>query len=95
MRAKMTPFIYRCPVTGRNVQGFFAAEVKETETYEPVTCALCTRVHQSLNRQNARSGKRKKGDSPIKQVAFVWTDRGGGKLAAFVCWHQRLSREVF
>ena len=43
----MVPFIYRCPVTGLNVQGLFADEVpaKETDTYEAVTCTACTRVH--------------------------------------------------
>jgi len=52
----MVPFIYRSPITGRNVQGFFADELppKETETYEPVTCVLCTRVHL-VNRSTGKT----------------------------------------
>jgi hypothetical protein len=58
----MVPFIYRCPITSRNVQGFFADEVppKETETYESVTCVgLHARASSKpLNRQDTRRGKR-------------------------------------
>jgi hypothetical protein len=53
---KMVPFVYRCPATGLNVQGFFADEVpaKETDTYEPVTCTACTRVHL-VNRSTGKT----------------------------------------
>jgi hypothetical protein len=52
----MVPFIYRCPVTGLNVQGLFADEVpaKGTDTYEAVTCAACTRVHL-INRSTGKT----------------------------------------
>jgi len=43
----MATFIYRCPTTGRNVQGWFADEVSanEGESYEAVTCLACKQVH--------------------------------------------------
>jgi hypothetical protein len=42
----MPLFIYRCPVTGRQVQGFSADDVSEdTHTYEPVRCVPCKRFH--------------------------------------------------
>jgi hypothetical protein len=43
----MIPFIYRCPTTGLNVQGLSADAVRvdHAETYESVTCPVCTRVH--------------------------------------------------
>ena len=51
----MVPFIYRCPPTGLNVQGLFADQVpEETETYESVTCPVCTRVHL-VNRSTGRT----------------------------------------
>ncbi len=46
----MRTFIYRCPRTGLNVQGWFADEpfVHDDRTsadYETVTCLACTGVH--------------------------------------------------
>ena len=43
----MPPFIYRCPNTGLNVQGWIADDPTEGngETYQPVPCTLCTRQH--------------------------------------------------
>jgi hypothetical protein len=41
----MPTFLYRCPNTGRNVQGFIADEPTENDSYYPVTCTACTRVH--------------------------------------------------
>jgi hypothetical protein len=43
----MPSFIYRCPPTGLNVQGWVADDPNEdeAETYEAVTCMACTRVH--------------------------------------------------
>ncbi len=51
----MVPFIYRCPTTGLNVQGLFADKVpaKETDTFEPITCVVCTRVHL-INRSTGK-----------------------------------------
>src|SRR4029077_18538586 len=39
--------IYRCPITGLKIQGLFAEEVppENANTYEPVSCLACTRVH--------------------------------------------------
>lgn len=50
---EMALFVYRCPNTGLNVQGFdvqgFAADdpTKEDDdsTFKAVTCTVCTRVH--------------------------------------------------
>ena len=52
----MVPFIYRCPNTGLNVQGLFAEDVPpaNAETYETVTCPVCTRVHL-VNRSTGRA----------------------------------------
>ena len=43
----MTTFIYRCPVTGYNVQGLLADHHAGTDrnVYESVTCTACGRVH--------------------------------------------------
>ena len=52
----MVSFIYRCPVTGLKVQGLFADEVlpENANTYEPVTCLACTRVHL-VNRSSGKT----------------------------------------
>jgi hypothetical protein len=39
----MIAFIYRCPRTGQQVQGWAADHLAEGETYEPVTCTACGR----------------------------------------------------
>jgi len=43
----MAPFLYRCPNTGLNVQGWVADDPTEgeAELYEAVTCIACTQVH--------------------------------------------------
>jgi hypothetical protein len=42
----MAVFIYRCPSTGLNVQGFLAdAPAQDDESFELVNCAVCARVH--------------------------------------------------
>lgn len=43
----MNAFIYRCPTTALNVQGWFADEVGDDEetAYETVTCLACSQVH--------------------------------------------------
>jgi hypothetical protein len=43
----MTAFLYRCPNTGRNVQGWIADDPTEgkAERFEAVTCLICARVH--------------------------------------------------
>ena len=46
----MAPFLYRCPNTGLNVQGFAA---DPTDNFELVTCLVCKRVHLV----NPRTGK--------------------------------------
>ena len=49
----MIPFTYRCPRTGQQVQGWAADDLTEGETYEPVTCTACGRIHLV----NPKSGK--------------------------------------
>jgi len=49
----MFHFIYRCPRTGQQVQGWTADDLTEVEIYEPVTCTACGRVHLI----NPKSGK--------------------------------------
>ncbi len=43
----MAAFIFRCPATGFNVQGWVANDPTdgEDESYEAVTCTICSRVH--------------------------------------------------
>jgi hypothetical protein len=42
----MPPFLYRCPNTGQNVQGFTAEEVNGNDNvYETITCLACQQVH--------------------------------------------------
>jgi hypothetical protein len=44
----MATFIFRCPITGQNVQGWFADDGSPengNESYETVTCTACTMVH--------------------------------------------------
>jgi hypothetical protein len=40
-------FVFRCPNTGLNVQGWVADDPTEREEgfYESVTCTACARVH--------------------------------------------------
>jgi hypothetical protein len=39
-------FLYRCPNTGRTVQGWSADEVTDDdEIYQSFECTFCTRVH--------------------------------------------------
>jgi hypothetical protein len=43
----MAAFIYRCPATGYNVQGFVADDPTNVSegVFQPVTCTVCARVH--------------------------------------------------
>ena len=42
----MLLFMYRCPITGREAQGFSADDVSEDHrVYEPVTCPVCHTAH--------------------------------------------------
>jgi hypothetical protein len=41
----MAVFIFRCPSTGLNVQGFIADDPGDDAAYELVTCTACTRIH--------------------------------------------------
>ena len=42
-----TTFVYRCPITGYNVQGFIADNPAEKNghVYESLTCIVCKRIH--------------------------------------------------
>jgi len=43
----MATFVYRCPSTGLNVQGWAADDPSENNgsPYRTVTCVMCQRVH--------------------------------------------------
>ena len=43
----MAAFIYRCPVTGYNVQAFIADDPTKgrEDAFQSVTCTVCGRVH--------------------------------------------------
>jgi hypothetical protein len=42
----MAAFIYRCPVTGYNVQAFVADDpTKVADAFRSMTCTVCARVH--------------------------------------------------
>jgi hypothetical protein len=42
----MPLFLFRCPTTGRMVQGFSPDDVSvDQNTYEPILCAACQRFH--------------------------------------------------
>ena len=43
----MAAFIYRCPVTGYNVQAFIADDPirRSEDTFQSVTCTVCGQVH--------------------------------------------------
>jgi hypothetical protein len=48
----MPPFLYSCPNTGQNVQGFTAEEASG-DAYEAVTCLACRAVH-FVNRKTGK-----------------------------------------
>ena len=52
---QMPTFLYRCPNTGFNVQGWVADDPAENDDdgYEAVTCPVCRRVHMV----NPKTGK--------------------------------------
>jgi hypothetical protein len=41
----MTPFLYRCPNTGKTVHGFSAEEVDDDYTCASITCFARRQVH--------------------------------------------------
>jgi hypothetical protein len=43
----MGPFLFRCPNTGLNVQGWIAEAVENDDAgrYEAVTCLACQQLH--------------------------------------------------
>jgi hypothetical protein len=41
----MTTFLYRCPNTGFQVQGYSPEQISDEDRYESVTCLVCKRVH--------------------------------------------------
>jgi hypothetical protein len=55
LNCDMATFVYRCPTTGLNVQGWFAdgPSEHEGEVYETMMCVACTREHL-INRSTGR-----------------------------------------
>jgi len=52
----MPTFLYRCPNTGKNVQGWIAddAATFSEDSYKALTCIACTRIHL-VNPKTGRS----------------------------------------
>jgi hypothetical protein len=50
----MAPFLYRCPNTGRQVQGFVADDpTEDSDEYQSVTCLRSSALRQSEHWQGA------------------------------------------
>jgi len=49
----MATRVFLCPSTGDRVQGWFADNGSDSETYEAVTCLACRQVHMV----NPKTGK--------------------------------------
>ena len=49
----MAAFLYRCPNTGLNVQGWVADDPTADDSFRAVICTACTRAHLV----NPRTGK--------------------------------------
>ena len=45
MKGQMATFVYRCPNTGKKVQGFLAEQAADEDAYDTITCFACRRVH--------------------------------------------------
>jgi hypothetical protein len=43
--SRMPTFLFRCPNTGLNVQGYVADASTEGDSYQSITCHACTGVH--------------------------------------------------
>jgi ribosomal protein S27E len=41
----MPTFLYRCPNTGFRVQGYTHEQTSDDDSYEVLTCSMCSRVH--------------------------------------------------
>lgn len=41
----MATFLYRCPATGLNVQGYVADDPTDDDAFEPMSCIACTRIY--------------------------------------------------
>jgi len=42
----MPPFLYRCPNTGFQVQGYSPEQTSDDESsYEAITCLICKQLH--------------------------------------------------
>jgi hypothetical protein len=41
----MVAFLYRCPITGEQVQGWTELDCSDTNEYEIVHCLACQQIH--------------------------------------------------
>jgi hypothetical protein len=41
----MVAFLYRCPITGEQVQGWTELDCSDTNEYETVHCLACQQIH--------------------------------------------------
>ena len=58
---RMAPFLFRCPTTGSNVQGWIAEAVEndDSEKYEAVTCLACQQLHLVSPKTGKALGRRR------------------------------------
>jgi hypothetical protein len=66
----MPAFVYRCPNTGKLVQGWTAEDPYETpaDAYEPVRCIACVAMHMV----NPKTGKVLGEDSSRSASGRLW-----------------------
>ena len=64
----MAPFIFRCPNTALNVQGFTVEPgTGDGHSFEGVTCTACARVHLV----NPKNGRLLGEDAPEQSARFL------------------------
>jgi hypothetical protein len=49
----LATFLFTCPSTGQQVQGWIADEVKDNDSYRAVPCLACHHIHKL----NPKTGK--------------------------------------
>jgi hypothetical protein len=64
----MATRVFLCPNTGQRVQGWFAHNGSDSETYEAVTCLACRQVHMVNPKTGKVLGADKETDDPLRDV---------------------------
>ena len=63
----MATRVFLCPNTGDRVQGWFADNGSDGETYEAVTCLACRQAHM-VNPKTGKLGADKETDDPLRDI---------------------------